>query len=141
MTNAGHRSGAVSMSLAAALTHDLRPHLSPDAFVTNAAALPGYGQDFWAARGTPGAVVRAARAEDVVATLGYVGARGIPIVLCAAGTNVSTGFLPTAERIMLDLRPLNRVITIDPERREAVVQAGIINGDLNAMDGSESVWN
>ncbi len=119
------------MTISAALANDLRPLLSPDALVTDAAALPAYGHDFWAQRGTPGSVVRAARAEDVVATLRYAAARGIPVVPRAAGTNVSAGFLPTPERIMLDLRPLNRVVSIDPERREAVVQPGVINGDLN----------
>ncbi|HEY8291951.1 MAG TPA: FAD-linked oxidase C-terminal domain-containing protein, partial [Thermomicrobiales bacterium] len=45
---------------------------------------------------------------------------------------VSAGFLPTPERILLDLRPMNRVLSIDTERREAIVQPGVINGDLNA---------
>jgi len=114
------------------LANDLRPLLSPDALVTDAAALPPYGHDFWTQRGTPGIVVRAARTEDVIATLRYAAARGIPVVPRAAGTNVSAGFLPTPERIMLDLRPMNRILTIDTERREAVVQPGVINGDLNA---------
>src|SRR3954467_893869 len=121
------------MIIAASLANDLRPLLSPDSLVTDAAALPAYGQDFWTARGTPGIVVRVARAEDVAATLRYAGTRGIPIVPRAAGTNVSAGFLPTPERIVLDLRPLNQVLSIDTERREAMVQAGVINGDLNRL--------
>ncbi len=118
--------------IAASLATDLRPLLSPDALVTDAAALPAYGHDFWTQRGTPGIVVRAARAEDVTATLRYAAERGIAVVPRAAGTNVSAGFLPTPERIMLDLRPMNRVLTVDTERRAAVVQPGVINGDLNA---------
>jgi glycolate oxidase len=39
--------------------------------------------------------------------------------------------LPTPESILLDLRTLNRVLSINPERREAVVQPGVINGALN----------
>jgi len=120
------------VTISTALANDLRPLLSPDALVTDAAALPAYGHDFWTQRGTPGIVVRAARAEDVIATLRYAAACGIPVVARAAGTNVSAGFLPTPERIMLDLRPMHRVLTIDTERREAVVQPGVINGDLNA---------
>jgi glycolate oxidase len=121
------------VTISTALANDLRPLLSPDALVTDAAALPAYGHDFWAQRGTPGAVVRAARAEDVAATLRYAAARGIPVVPRAAGTNVPAGFVPTPERIMLDLRPMNRIVRIDTERREAVVQPGVINGDLNAQ--------
>lgn len=119
------------MRAAASLATDLRLLLSPDALVTDAAALPAYGHDFWTQRGTPGIVVRAARTEDVAVTLRYAAERGIAIVPRAAGTNVSAGFLPTPERILLDLRPLNRILTIDTERREAVVQPGVINGDLN----------
>ncbi|MGI8691192.1 MAG: FAD-binding oxidoreductase [Thermomicrobiales bacterium] len=118
--------------IVASLANDLRPLVSPNALVTDTVALPAYGHDFWTQRGTPGIAVRAARAEDVSATLRYAAERGIAVVPRAAGTNVSAGFLPTPERILLDLRPLNQVMTIDTERREAVVQPGVINGDLNA---------
>ena len=121
------------MTISTALANDLRPLVSPDALVTDATALPAYGHDFWMQRGTPGIVVRAARVEDVSATLRYAAERDIAVVPRAAGTNVSAGFLPTPERILLDLRPMNRVLTIDTERREAVVQPGVINGDLNAQ--------
>ena len=120
------------MASPVSLASDLRPLLSPGALVADAAALPAYGRDFWTQRGTPGIVVRAARADDVFATLRYAGARGIAIVPRAAGTNVSAGFLPTPACILLDLRPMNRVVTIDTERREAIVEPGVINGDLNA---------
>ena len=120
------------MALVAALTDDLRRLLSPDALVTDPEELPAYGQDFLANRGTPGVVVRAARMEDVDATLRYAAERTIPVVPRAAGTNVAAAYLPTPERIMLDLRALNRVIELDTERRLAVVQPGVLNGDLNA---------
>src|SRR6185295_18839199 len=110
-----------AMTLTPSLAKDLRLLLSPDALITDTAALPAYGHDFWTQRGTPGIVVRAVQAEDVAVTLRYAAARGIPVVPRAAGTNVSAGFLPTPERIMLDLRPMNRVVGIDPERREATV--------------------
>ena len=84
------------MTISAALANDLRPLLSPDALVTDAAALPAYGHDFWTQRGVPGAVVRAVRAEDVVATLRYAAARGIAVVPRAAGTNVQRRVLADA---------------------------------------------
>ena len=69
---------------------------------------------------------------DVVATLRCATVYGVPVVPRAAGTNVASGFLPTQEQILLDLRSMNRVLDIDLERRQAVVQPGLINGDLNA---------
>ena len=120
------------MTIAAALARDLRAALSAGALVTAADALPAYGRDFWTLRGVPGVVVRAAGAADVVATLRLAAARGVAVVPRAAGTNVSAGFLPTPERILLDLRPMDAVLHIDTARQRATVQPGVINGDLNA---------
>ena len=117
------------MTLTSLLT-DLRAALPTAALVTAADELPAYGHDFWTQRGVPGAVVRATSAEQVTATLRFAARHGVPVVPRAAGTNVSAGFLPTPERIMLDLRPMNRIVAIDPERREATVEPGLINGDL-----------
>jgi glycolate oxidase len=114
----------------AALVADLRAALPAGVLVTEAGELPAYGRDFWTQRGVPGAVVRATSAEAVSETLRFAARHRVPVVPRAAGTNVSAGFLPTPERIMLDLRPMNRIISIDPERREAVVEPGVINGDL-----------
>jgi glycolate oxidase len=119
------------MAVAAGLVADLRGALSAGALVTATDELPAYGHDWWAQRGVPGVAVRAGSAEDVAATLRYASRYGVAVVPRAAGTNVSAGFLPTPECILLDLRTLNRVLSIDPERREAVVQPGVINGALN----------
>jgi glycolate oxidase len=121
------------VAIVPALVADLRRALSPDALVTDAEALPAYGQDFREHRGTPGVVVRPHGQGDVAATLRCATAYGIAVVPRAAGTNVASGFLPTPERIMLDLRSLNRVLRVDAARCEAVVQPGVINGDLNAQ--------
>lgn len=120
------------MSLPPSLLRDLQARLSPDAVLTDPHALPAYGRDFWEVRGVPGVVVRAARAEDVAATLRLAAAAGVPVVPRAAGTNVGVGFVPTPGCIMLDLRPMDGVIAIDAERRRATVQPGLLNGDLQA---------
>ena len=118
------------MAISDALIRDLTALVSSGAIVSSPAELPGYGRDFWAQRGTPGVVVRASRTEDVVATLRFAAAQGIPVVPRGAGTNISAGFLPTPERIMLDLRAMSRVLEIDPERLSAVVEPGLLNGAL-----------
>ena len=116
----------------AALAHDLQGLIGAQPLVTDPAELPAYGEDFLENRGTPGVVVRPTRAEEVAAIMRYAAERGIAVVPRAAGTNVAAAFLPTPERIMLDFRWMNRVRSVDPERRLAVVEPGVINGDLNA---------
>src|SRR6478736_5880764 len=118
------------MGISDSLIRDLAALVSSGAIVSEPAELPGYGRDFWAQRGTPGVVVRASRAEDVVATLRFAAVQGIPVVPRGAGTNISAGFLPTPERIMLDLRAMNRVLEIDPEGHTALVEPGLLNGAL-----------
>jgi len=120
----------VTTTIADALMRDLAALLSPGALVTDEHERAACGRDFWDQRGIPGVVVRAARAEDVASTLRFAAAHGIPVVPRAAGTNIGVGFVPTPERIMLDLRPLDRVLSIDPARRLAVVEPGVLNGAL-----------
>ncbi len=120
----------VTTTIADALVRDLAARLSPAALVTDEQERAACGRDFWDQRGVPAVVVRAARAEDVAATLRFAAAHGIPVVPRAAGTNIGVGFVPAAGRIMLDLRPLDRVLSIDPVRRLAVVEPGVLNGAL-----------
>ena len=121
------------MTLTPALIKELSRVLSPESLVTATEDLPAYGQDFREQRGVPGVVVRPHESTDVVATLRCAATHGVPVVPRAAGTNLAAGFVPTPEQILLDLRSLNRVLRLDPERREAVVQPGLINGELNAQ--------
>jgi FAD/FMN-containing dehydrogenase len=121
------------MSDIVSITSDLTRYLSHGALLSDPTELPAYGSDFWGQRGTPGVVVRAAHTQDIVETLRYAAARGIPVIPRAAGTNGSAGFLPTSASILLDLRRLNRVRHIDPELREAIVEPGVLNGDLQAQ--------
>src|SRR5919107_3095514 len=110
----------IPVAMTPALIMDLRRALRPETLVTDTADLPAYGQDFRAHRGIPGVVVRPHAAADVVATLRCATAHGVPVVPRAAGTNLASGFLPTPEQILLDLRSLDRVIGIDPEQQVAV---------------------
>ncbi|MGA7669048.1 MAG: FAD-linked oxidase C-terminal domain-containing protein [Nitrolancea sp.] len=118
------------MSLSQALVRDLRATITSGGVVTGLDERVEAGRDFWAQRGIPGVVVRAHSAEDVAATLHFAQMHGIPVVPRGAGTNVGGGFLASEEGILLDLRGMNQVLEIDLERRIAVVEPGVLNGDL-----------
>jgi glycolate oxidase len=121
------------MHLPTALVADLRRVLTPGTVVTEPEDLLVSGQDFRGQRGLPDVVVRPRDATDVVATLRYAADHGVPVIPRAAGTNFAASFVPTPEQILLDLRAMHRVLRVDPERGEVVVQPGVINGDLNAQ--------
>jgi glycolate oxidase len=78
-------------------------------------------------------VVRATFADQVAALLAYASQRGVAVVPRAAGTNLCGGFAPGPESIVLDLSLMTRVVSIDPEARRAVVEPGVLNGDLQGL--------
>jgi glycolate oxidase len=51
----------------------------------------------------------------------------VPVVARGAGTSLSGGALPHAAGVLLSLAKLNRIVTLDPLARTAVVQPGVRN--------------
>lgn len=56
---------------------------------------------------------------------------GVPVVARGAGTGLSGGATPVEGGIVLGLARMRDVLAIDPERRIARVQAGVVNSDLS----------
>lgn len=64
---------------------------------------------------------------EVVAVLKACHELGVPVVARGAGTGLSGGALPHAAGVVLSLARLNRIISLDPLARTAVVQPGVRN--------------
>ena len=75
----------------------------------------------------PAAVVIPETAEEVIAAVKICHDMGIPFVARGSGTSLSGGSLPIQDGLMIALNRLNRIISIDPEQRTAVVEPGVIN--------------
>jgi len=52
---------------------------------------------------------------------------GVPVVARGAGTGLSGGAMPHAEGVLLGMAKFNRIVRIDPQARQAVVQPGVRN--------------
>ncbi|GAA2826274.1 FAD-binding and (Fe-S)-binding domain-containing protein [Kribbella solani] len=90
-----------------------------------------YSSDASLYRVVPRAVVMPRSLDDVIATLTVAGATGVPITARGAGTSVAGNAVGPG--IVLDFsRHLNRVLEIDPERRLAKVQPGVVQAQLQA---------
>lgn len=79
----------------------------------------------------PEAVVFAENTQDVSKLLSYCSKQGIPLTPRGAGTGVSGGALPIEGGVLLTLEKMNRILEIDIENRMAVVQPGVITGELH----------
>jgi glycolate oxidase len=86
----------------------------------------------------PEAVARPESADDVRELLRRATADGMPVT--AAGNQTSTtGASITDRGVLLSLRGMDRILEIDPERRVAVVEPGVLLGDLNRAAGAHAL--
>ena len=92
-----------------------------------------YSYDSSTARGRPEAVVFPATTEEVSRVVKLCAERGIPFVPRGAGTNLSGGSVPLQGGVVIGLSRMNQVLGIDVSNRQAVVQPGVVNLDLQKM--------
>jgi FAD/FMN-containing dehydrogenase/Fe-S oxidoreductase len=88
-----------------------------------------YSSDASLYRVVPQVVVRPRAADELDAILDVAQATGVPITMRGAGTSIAGNAVGPG--IVVDtVRHLNRVVSIDPEARTAVVQPGVVHANL-----------
>jgi glycolate oxidase subunit GlcD len=80
----------------------------------------------------PRLVVLPGSRDEVIGVIRLLARLGLPFVPRGAGTGLSGGALADAETVLLVLTRLNRILTLDPANRRAVVEPGVINARLSA---------
>jgi glycolate oxidase len=89
-------------------------------------------------RVVPALVALPGSTEEVQAVLRICNEEGVPFVARGAGTGLSGGALPVADGIVVSLARLDRILEVDLERGEIVVEPGVANLDVTravAADG------
>ena len=86
----------------------------------------------WAPVGEPIALIRATSSDHVAAAVRICDRFGVPVTARGAGTGLSGGAHAIEGGVIIALDRLNQIRLIDPLERLAVVQAGVINGELRA---------
>jgi len=86
----------------------------------------------WVAPGGPVAVVEARTVEHVQTTLRTCSTLGVPVVPRGAGTGLAGGANGTAGTVVLSVARMDRIVSVSTEDEFAVVEPGVLNGDLNA---------
>ena len=82
-------------------------------------------------RGNPAVVVYPRTADQVAAIVRLAKAEGLPLVPRGAGTGLSGGALATEGGILMPMTRMNRVLEIDVENRQAIVEPGLVNLELS----------
>ncbi|WP_291473800.1 FAD-linked oxidase C-terminal domain-containing protein [Corynebacterium sp.] len=87
-------------------------------------------ESVYRADGSALALVRAHSVDDVVATMRFAHAHGIPVVPQGARSGLSGGACAVDGCILLSVRNMDRILEVDEENKTVTVEPGIINKDL-----------
>src|SRR5579883_941800 len=103
---------------------------------TQVHAAPGqliaYSLDGTFAQNPPDVALTPSSTEEVQAIVRYAAANGLSVVPRGAGTSLSGGAIPIGGGILLSLARMNRILEIDTANTVAVVQPGVVTGELQA---------
>ena len=116
------------------LAETLRCRLDADAgtVADDPATLATHGGDKWFASHAPEAVVFARSAGDVSRLLRFGSENGVPVTARGAGYGYVGGAVPMRGGVALSLARMNRVVELNGRDFVAVVQPGVITGELQA---------
>jgi len=90
--------------------------------------------------GVPLAVVHARTIADVQATMRFATETRTPVVTRGAGTGLAGGAIAGAGEIVLSTASMNAILEIARDDELAVVEAGVINADLNTALEPTGLW-
>jgi len=119
------------MSLATALAR-LGEILPRERLLTRPGELSAYASDgLTAFRERPAAVAVPETRAEVVALVRRCRELRLPFVARGSGTSLSGGSLPVAGGLVIALNRLDRILSLDPDARVAVVEPGVVNAEVS----------
>ena len=116
----------------ASLAAHIAALIGPEKITTAAEILAVHSGDKWSASHPPDVVVFAESTADVSAVLKFANEQKIPVTTRGAGYGYVGGAVPVQGGIVLSTARMNRILGIHPEDGVAIVQPGVITGDLQA---------
>ncbi len=120
----------MSATLPAPLRETLAELLGPGGLLTDPAERLAYGYDNSRRQGLPLAVALPTGAAQVQGLVRACRAHRLPIVARGRGTNTTGASVPGEDALVVSFERMDRVLDIRPGDRVAVVQPGLLNGDL-----------
>jgi glycolate oxidase len=109
---------------------ELKKIIGPENFLTSPEELTVYSYDATRREALPWAVARPVSAEEISKILVLANRERFPVVPRGAGTGMSGGSVPTRGGLVLSFERMNRILEIDEADFLAVVEPGVITGDL-----------
>ncbi len=102
-----------------------------DKWTTDREDLICYAYDAMNISYLPDAVMFPENVDDVVRVMKIANENGIPVIPRGAGSGLTGGSIPVNGGIVLSFESMNRIKKIDAENLTAVVEPGVITGELH----------
>jgi glycolate oxidase len=122
------------------IADELRQLLGAEAVADDTVTLSAHSGDKWFAAETPEVVVFARTTEDVSRLLRFASANKIPVTARGAGFGYVGGCVPVRKGIALSLMRMNRIKEIHFADAIAIVEPGVITGDLIAAVRAQKLF-
>ena len=119
-------------SLNPAALRALREALPAGALLLDSAERIAYSVDNSKRQALPLAVALPDTAEQVAALVTACAEHGLPLTARGRGTNTTGASVPVAGGVALSFERMRRIVDINTADRYAVVEPGVLNGDLQA---------
>jgi D-lactate dehydrogenase len=121
------------MPLPSDLQRDLAALLAPGTgWLTDPGERLAYAYDNSRRESLPDAVALPVTAEQVQALVRACFAHRVPVVARGRGTNTTGASVPVQGGVVVSFERMNRILDVRPGDRCAVVEAGVLNGELQA---------
>jgi glycolate oxidase len=130
----------VQRSFTSSIISELRSIVGPANLFTEPEELTVYSYDATRTTSLPGAVARPITADEVSAILLLANKERFPVVPRGAGTGMSGGSVPVRGGLVLSFERMNRILEMDERNRMAIVEPGVITGDLQAEAASRGLF-
>ena len=131
----------MSAGLPNALVDSLAALLGADGWHVDAATRATHASDDSRRHALPDAVAMPNNREQVVALVRACREHRIPLVARGAGTATTGAAVPVRGGIVVSFARMNRILAIRPGDRCAVVEPGVLNGDLQqALQAHGLFW-
>ncbi|POB09112.1 FAD-binding oxidoreductase [Sulfobacillus sp. hq2] len=108
----------------------LNATLQPDQVISDRERLLAFSYDATGERHWPDVVVFAQSAQEVETAVQIAAAQGVYILARGSSSNLSGGTTPVLGGLILSLTRMNHIRHVDVLNRQAVVEPGVINADL-----------
>ncbi len=122
--------GAMNQPLPETLIRELSACLGPDGWRTDEATRRAHGSDDSRRFAWPDAVALPVDREQVATIVRVCRTHAVPVVARGAGTATTAAAVPFAGGVVVSFARMNRILEVRVADRCAVVEPGVLNGDL-----------